>query len=147
MGVSVTFDYAAWLVLFPEFTNVVLEPQAQAFFDAAGMFWRNDGTSPARTAPVQSVLMNYLTAHLAKLFGGDAASSGLVGRISSASEGSVSVSVDWPTTNANAWFLQTTYGAVFWQMTAAYRTMRYAAPPKRGGAISPFPGYWRGGSI
>ena len=140
MGVMVTFDYATWIALFPEFTATVPEPLAQAYFDSATIYWRNDGTSPARTQAIQLNLLNWLTAHIAALFSADVngnPSANLVGRVSSASEGSVSVSVEFPTTNANAWFLQTKYGAFFWQMTAGYRTARWRWPPKIGGAIGP----------
>jgi hypothetical protein len=143
VGVFVTFNYATWIATFPEFAASVPQPLAQAFFDSAALYWRNDGSGPVRVPATQLAILNWLTAHLAKLFAPDAMGNypaSLVGRISSASEGSVSVSVDYPTTNANAWFLQTPYGAAFWQMTAGYRTFRYRAPPKRGGAIGPWGG-------
>jgi hypothetical protein len=140
MGVFVAFDYAAWIGLFPQFSYIP-QPVAQGFFDAAGLYWRNDGSGPVRTAAHQSLIMNWLTAHLAALmYPTPAGPSGTVGHIKSASEGSVSVSVDWPTTGANAWFLQTQYGATWWQMTAGYRTFRYRAPVKTGGAIGPWGG-------
>lgn len=140
MGVMVNFDYAAWIALFPQFAARVPEPLGQGFWDAACVYWRNDGSGPVIKPALQSLLLNYLTAHIAQLMTPDASGNppGLVGRISSASEGSVSVSVDWPVTAANAWFMQTPYGALFWQMTAGYRTFRYRAPPKVGGAIGPW---------
>ena len=54
------------------------------------------------------------------------AASPLVGRINNATEGSVTVGTDMgqvPFTAA--WFLQTKYGAAFWQATAPFRTMQY----------------------
>ncbi len=76
-----------------------------------------------------------LTAHIAQLSGwpaaagGGGAGSGLVGPITSASEGSVSVSVT-PLAGANAsamqaWLSQTQYGAAYYAFTAAYRMARW----------------------
>jgi Protein of unknown function (DUF4054) len=66
---------------------------------------------------------------------------GVVGRISDASEGDVSVSAQWEAPpNANqAYFTQTKYGADYWTMTARYRTAIFVpAPP---GAYNPLAGY------
>jgi hypothetical protein len=93
---------------------------------------------------VRAALLNMLVAHLAQLNlpagGGDgsaggtnaAAPSPLVGRITNATEGSVSVQtqMDLPLGSAQ-WFNQTPYGAQFWAATAAYRTMRYVPIPPR----------------
>ncbi len=56
---------------------------------------------------------------------------GVVGRISDASEGDVSVSAEWaaPPSVSAAYFLQTKYGAQFWQMTARYRTALFVPAP------------------
>jgi hypothetical protein len=68
-----------------------------------------------------------LTAHIAALnaveLGGRSAEN-IVGRISSASEGSVSISLDSQTPGTAAWFQQTKYGAAFWQATTQYRKAR-----------------------
>lgn len=66
---------------------------------------------------------------------------GVVGRISDASEGDVSVSAQWeaPPNPSAAYFLQTKYGAQFWQMTAKYRRAIFLpAPP---GAYAPLGSY------
>jgi hypothetical protein len=62
---------------------------------------------------------------------------GVVGRISDASEGDVSVSAQWEApANANqAYFVQTKYGADYWTMTAKYRTGLFVAAPP--GAYDP----------
>lgn len=134
MGVIVSPDYAAWSSLFPEFSNVT-EDQYGMYFDLATQYCRNDGGGPVSKASIQTRLLNLMTAHIAFLLAGNNTSGGaseLVGRISSAGEGSVNVSAEMPGVNANsAWFMQTKYGAAFWQATAAYRTMRYLRP--RGG--------------
>lgn len=144
----VTFDYAAWIVRYPEFA-AVSEPLAQAYFDEATLYLNNSPCSlaaydPNATPPVttRATLLNMLTAHIAQLnkavAGG--APSPLVGRIETATEGSVTVSVGKYADNVSvtaAWYLQTPYGAAYWAATARYRTARYVpAPPLniRGGA-------------
>lgn len=132
MGAIATFDYAAWLVLYPEFSNVT-EPQADMSFDLATLFLRNDGTGEVCKESAQLALLNMLTAHIAFIGYGDNKSggaSGLVGRISGATEGSVSVQTEnqYPPGSAQ-WFQQTKYGAMYWQATAAFRTMRYRIGP------------------
>lgn len=127
MGVTVTFDYDAWQKRYPEFRTV--DPVlAQAYFDEATLYLRNDGTGPVATEAVQSLLLNMLTAHIAKLNAtiNGVTPSGLVGRIKDAHEGSVSVSVDTGILPGSAaWYAQTTYGFAFWQATRAYRTAQY----------------------
>lgn len=56
---------------------------------------------------------------------------GVVGRISDASEGDVSVSAQWEAPpNANqAYFTQTKYGADYWTYTAKYRTAIFVPAP------------------
>lgn len=150
MGVVVAFNYATWVARYPEFANIN-EPQAQGYFSEACIFHRNDGGGPVASTDVQSALLNMLTAHLCWLgamrdeFGvpsstGTQQAPSIVGRISDASEGSVSVSTDYATTTPGsmAWYTQTKYGAAYWQATAAYRTMRYIPGPQRN--FNPWPG-------
>lgn len=128
MGAIVTFDYAGFARLFPELEYVSPDLVA-VYFDIATTMHANDGTGPVADAAQQSKLLNFLTAHLSKLYAPNngQAPSGLVGRISSATEGSVTVQAEWGsnTSERAAWFLQTQYGATYWAMTAQFRTMRY----------------------
>lgn len=131
MGAVAVPNYATWAALFPEFSNVSDEQYAM-FFDLATQYCRNDGGGPVSSVTIQTRLMSLMTAHITALLAGPASADGasqLVGRISSATEGSVTVAAEMPDANANsAWFLQTKYGALWWQATAAYRTMRYRGP-------------------
>lgn len=130
MGVTVTFDYPGWIARYPEFGYIEL-PQAQAYFDEATIYCRNDGSGPARTVPVQKMLLNMLAAHIAALnaaLANGQPAPGLVGRITNASEGSISVGTEFRGPEAMEWFAQTKYGAAYWQATAPYRTMRYRVP-------------------
>lgn len=65
---------------------------------------------------------------------------GIVGRIASATEGSVSVAAEYdaPPNASQAWLIQTKYGAEYWSATAKYRTARYV--PNRN--TNPTPGLW-----
>lgn len=142
----VYFDYDAWLAAYPEFAAVT-EPRATRFFNEACVFCDNTPASPVPynstlnpTGP-RDIYLAMLTAHIAQLNGGLNASGqlpagqggGLVGRIQSASEGSVSVSVgdmgsgDGPSAG---WYNQTQYGAAYWTATAQYRTWRYYLGPE-----------------
>lgn len=59
---------------------------------------------------------------------------GIVGRISQAAEGAVSVSAELAVaqSSSQAFFVQTKYGYQFWQATARYRTMLYVGAPAFG---------------
>ncbi len=127
MGVAVNFNYAQWSARYPEFCGVSA-PLAQAYFDEASLYFRNDGTGPICNSAQQLLLLNMLTAHIAALNSGTNGqpASPLVGRVNSASEGSVSVGTDLDIPPGSAqWYAQTKYGFAFWQATAALRTFRY----------------------
>lgn len=134
-GAIATFVASSFKDAYPNFATIP-DAALEGLFDIATLYLRNDGTGPVRTTAAQTSLLYMLTAHLAQLtYGADGqGGSGLVGRISSASEGSVNVSTDFPSNASNAWFIQTPYGASFWQATAAYRVFaRYLPGPTRFG--------------
>jgi Protein of unknown function (DUF4054) len=136
-GAIATFVFADFIVQYPAFASAPPEATLQAYFDIAGeLYLRNDGTGRVRNVGAQTALLYMLVAHLAQLANGaDGASpNGLVGRVSSATQGSVTVATDYPSTPNNAWFVQTPYGASFWQATAAYRSVpAYRRGPTRFG--------------
>lgn len=138
MSNPVVFDYGVWVARYPEF-SAVSQPLAKAFFEDAGDFFANSGWTAG--LPQAARLLNMLTAHLAWLYAprdaaGNPSSTGtmpapLVGRISTASEGSVSVSTELTGSGSpsEAWFTQTRYGFQFWAATAQFRTARYVPKP------------------
>lgn len=131
MGV-VVFDSTIFKARYPEFNSVAV-PSLQGCFDEATLYLSNADNATVQDLNRRRVLLNMLTAHIAKL-GGLLSLDGQalpVGRISDASEGSVSVSFDYGTPGSEVWFIQTTYGASFWQATKSLRTMRYIPNPTR----------------
>lgn len=143
MGVGpVVFNYAAWEAMFPEFAGVT-EDAATNYFNMATLYVRNDGRGPINDINMLTTLLNLTTAHLAKLFstqtagnpttGGVEPPGGAVGRVSSATEGSVTAQLDVPADAATQgwWWLQTPYGAAAWQAMKPFRTFRYLGPTNR----------------
>ena len=136
----VTFDPTGFVALYPEFAALT-PTQLTAYFSEACLYCSNDVCNPAWGAGVLPQLLNMLTAHVAWLraptSGGlpaaqGAAPSSLVGRITSATEGTVSVgtTADYPPGSAQ-WYTSTTYGAAYWAATAQFRTMRFVRAPRR----------------
>lgn len=128
---AVAFNYQAWVTRYPEFASIDA-PTAALYFAEAGLYLDNSATSLVTDGPTRLMLLNMITAHIAQLnrVVNGAAASDLVGRIDSATQGSVSVTAVMDTVPGTAaWFVQTKYGAAYWQATAAYRTMRYFPRP------------------
>jgi hypothetical protein len=132
MGAVATFSFSAWQSAYPEFsTTVITSAQAQNYFNIATIYFRNDGGGPVQDPTMQLTLLNMLTAHVAFLAVGNnngpsSASQGIVGRISSATQGSVSVSAELSNVpQAAAYYAQSEYGWTFWNATAPFRTMNY----------------------
>jgi len=128
MGAIATFNPQLFAARYPEFQGLDAA-LTSAYFAEATLYLRNDGTGPVQDAGQQLMLLNMLTAHIASLnqLNPDGSSaSGLVGPITSASEGSVSVSSGLVVESGTAgWLQQTAYGAQFLAATAPYRAARY----------------------
>lgn len=125
MGV-VTFRYDLWQFQYPELAQVP-EGTASAYFEEATLFLDNSEFSVVRDVGKRALMLGMLVAHIAKLrypLNGEAPST-LVGRISNASEGSVSVATDMTVPGSAEWYAQTQYGMSYWAASAPYRTMRY----------------------
>lgn len=141
----VVFDYTTWSTRYPEFTGAVDENRAALFFAEAGLYLDNTDGSPVQDVTIRSMLLGMLTAHIAALSGAlepGGVPSGMVGRISSASEGSVSVTADSGLAPGTAaWFQQTSYGLSFWQATKSVRSARYV--PAAPYLMNPWRGAWR----
>lgn len=133
----VTLDATKFKKQYPEFSGLSDDVCAR-LFDVACIYLNNTDRSPIRNAAKRETLLFMLMAHVQSLSanatgsasGGSAAGgSGMVGRVSSATEGSVSISADYgPTSGSAAWFLQTQYGAMYWQAISSLRMFRYIVP-------------------
>lgn len=133
MAVAV-FNLTQFLGRYPEFTalNTANPARLPALFQEAGLYLSNTDCSPVSDVVRRGLLLNMLTAHISFL-GGDLSADGQarpVGRMSQASEGSVSASFEGvtPTPGTGPWFAQTQYGAAFWQATSSLRGARYVGP-------------------
>jgi Protein of unknown function (DUF4054) len=146
----VQFSATEFNALYPEFSGLDPTVQQNSFNDAT-FDLNNTCGSIVQDANQRMALLYTLTAHHLLLDRGtnDGAGNvtpaqGIVGRIDTASEGSVSVSAQYndEITMSEAYFIQTKYGAKFWQQTAQYRTMHYVGPPHSGpnGPGFPFQG-------
>lgn len=128
MADAVPFDKAAFLQRYPEFASIP-GPLLDAYFIEAQLHLNNTGTSPVVQVDMRSVLLNMIVAHIAQLNSGanGQGASPLVGRLSQATEGSVSVSADvgGNVSQTEAYWAQTRYGWAYWNATRAYRTARY----------------------
>lgn len=136
-GAIAALDLAAFRLAYPAFAANPSDATLQAYFALAGEVWlRNDGTGRVKSVPLQTQLMYMLLAHVTQLFSGPDGTtpSAVVGRLSNTSEGSVSVALEYASTNNSQWFDQTPYGAAFWSATAAYRSFpAYVPGPTRFG--------------
>ena len=129
MSNPVVFDYSLWAARYPELAASVSQSLAVMYFSEAQLYCDNTGCSLIDdTNGARTIILNMLTAHIAALNG--PSSTPLVGRISSATEGSVSVQTDFQVPGSAAWYAQTKYGAAAWQAMLPYRTARYIPGPR-----------------
>jgi hypothetical protein len=125
----VVFDATTFKLRYAEFA-AVSDALLQLYFNEACLYLDNTETSRITDLPTRTLFLSMITAHIAALNGqgtGGTGIPGAVGRVSSASEGSVSISTDFMASSNGlmAWYLQTQYGVAFWASSARYRTMQY----------------------
>lgn len=133
----VVFDPAAFKLAYPEFANVP-DARCNALFDIAQYtLLDNTDNSPVMDINFRTSLFYMIEAHLILLFSGNPAprpdgtyDNTPPGRISSATEGTVSASSEYDLGQGNAssaWWTQTKYGAMFWAATVRFRSFKYIA--------------------
>lgn len=120
----VTFNATTFKARYPEFASVA-DSTLELYFTEAGLYCSNTDASPVTDVNVRTMLLYMLTAHIAYLA---TIPGNVVGRVSSASEGGVSISTTMPAAGTRAWFEQTKYGASFWQATSPWRHALYVPP-------------------
>lgn len=126
----VVFNPTAFTTQFPAFTTVPV-PALTANFNLACLYLNNSYCSAVQDEPTRAQLLNLATAHITALLNGvnGQPPAGTVGRISNATQGSVSVQTEFKSdSEAASFWQQTQWGAMFWAATAVYRTMRYVVP-------------------
>lgn len=150
MGAVVQFDWGLWSRRYSEFQGVGQDLAAQYFAEAT-LYHTNAASGPIKDPTQQLMLLNMVTAHIAWLnaprdpndtpASAGTPASPIVGRITNASEGSVSVATenDYPPGTAQ-WWQQSKYGAAYWAATTTFRRMNYRPGPRR--AFGPAP--WSG---
>ena len=129
---AVVFDPVAFKARYPEFASVSDVLLGMCFGEAT-LYLSNSDCSPVQDLTRRAMLLNMQVAHIAYLGGalpaGGAGGPQPVGRTSSATEGTVSASLEYAAPGTAAWFTQTQYGAAFWQATVSLRSFRYIARP------------------
>lgn len=128
---QVEFSYEEWRATYPNFTDDISQSQVENFFNLACLILNNTASSLVQDLTTRKTLLGLLVAHQAQLFtsnnsNGQQNNAPPVGRLASASRGSVSLTMDGSALPRHAgWFTQTQYGLTFWQATAPYRQMRF----------------------
>ena len=125
---AVAFNFANWAARYPEFASV---PQASAemYFAESELYCANN-LRVVRSINALTMLLYMLTAHIAQLnsptTASGADSSTPPGRVSDATEGSVSASftMDFPPGSAQ-WYNSTKYGAAYYAAVLPYRLALY----------------------
>lgn len=136
----VQFDNSEFIASWPEFTGIP-SPRNQVAFNFATLLLNNSCASIISDANQRMPLLYILTAHVGFLINGTNDGAGnvnppyqVVGRLASATEGSVTAATEYSSevSESEAFFIQSKYGALYWQMTAFVRTMHYIGPPSFG---------------
>lgn len=144
----VVFEPALFSQQFPQFATVGA-PALQFNFQRAALQLNNSCGSRVTNASERELLLLLLTAHVTALTNGvnGQPPAGIVGHVSHAQQGSVSVSASVGTmAYGQAYYMQTQWGAEYWQATAKYRTMRYIPAPAVCADFGGLSGHFAGGS-
>ncbi|WP_236516068.1 DUF4054 domain-containing protein [Escherichia coli] len=123
------FDPAAFKLSYPQFAKFTNE-QLTNFFEEVENTIVDNTESSCFSLKDRKKRFYLLVAHNAELQNRiNDGNTGLVGRISSATEGSVSISTDYSMGSGalEQWLKQTPYGAKFYAFTAPYRTALWVA--------------------
>lgn len=120
----VEFVVAEFREDYPMFSALSDNKLQRLFNSAVARHLRNDARSCVRDLTVRKEFLYLIVAHLATLFQRAQSGNEIVGRLSSASEGSVSISSEYNSNplGGEKWWVQTTWGAEYWISSAPYRT-------------------------
>lgn len=120
----VTFDAAEFVSMYPRFAGVLTDPQLQQAFNVACMLINNTNQSmypydPDNGVEDRKTMLYLLVCHLATI---TLWPDGQTGPVTSASEGSVSVSFFIPDSANASWFKLTPCGQTLWMLLRGYMT-------------------------
>jgi hypothetical protein len=138
-----SLNYSAFVAQFPAFSSLTQSTVENAWAEALATVTSQITTltgDPATDA-MNAIRLNYATAHLLALFAGENgnAPTGIVGRVDDATQGSVHVHADMGVTSqSSAWWMQTSYGARFWQLTEPLRRFQYVAYQRPNPGVIPW---------
>lgn len=123
----VSFNFIAFASRFPQYASLD-QTYLASLFAEAGLYVNNTDCSVICDVTIRGLILNLMTAHLAQLnatINGQTPST-IPGRISNATQGSVSVAstLDYPPGSAQ-WFASTPMGAAAWAALAPWRTAMY----------------------
>ncbi len=129
----VAFNTTTFQQRYPEFVaTITANPGCdQQCFNEACVYLDNRDQSRVPVPP-RDTFLNMLTAHIMALYFGinGQPPSRAVGRVASAGQGSVNVSLQMgPATDQKAWYEQTMYGASYWRASMGYRSMMPVPAP------------------
>jgi hypothetical protein len=129
----VTFDPTAFIALYPAFAAVSVDTLT-SYFTMAEAFVDNTPRSVVQNLDLRTTLLYLITAHIAFLFGrassGDGSTAAVVGQMVSAGEGSVNASFAASANKNAAFWMQSQYGALYWQMILPFRSFHYMPAPR-----------------
>lgn len=121
------FNPVLFKQIYPQF-QTLSDDLLEYFFEKAETTLLDNSESACIPLKERKILFYLLVAHMAQLQERiNEGNSSLVGSLSSASEGSVSIGVNSLTSSSaiGAWLNQTPYGSEYWVLTARYRTGLY----------------------
>lgn len=131
---AVVFNYGAWAARYPNLTaGTTPDAVADQFLIAGLSYFNNSAGSPEPDPAKRQIILFLITAHLVMLTQktGGADRTQMVGRVSSASQGSVSVSMDAAGAPSAAWWWsQTQYGAMAYSILRKYALTLYVPGPR-----------------
>jgi hypothetical protein len=139
----VVFNATEFLASYPAF-SLVPTVTLQGNFNLACTLLQNTCCSVVQDAPTRQTLLYLITAHVTALLNGvnGEMPQGVVGRVSGATEGAVSVQTDFKTqSEAAAFYSQTQWGALYWKASAQFRAAKYIPPASIWGGFAPW-GSW-----
>jgi hypothetical protein len=131
----IVFSPTDFVACYPEFANATDTRLTDIFNLVQYTMIDNTDNSPVMDPNFRTQLIYMAMGHLLLIYGLAPAqrSDGTLdntppGRISSATEGTITTAFQMEVTNANgsaAWWNQTKYGAMYWMATARFRSFRY----------------------